>query len=117
MSLADMLNRLIAELNDIVKDIFDFTKGVVIGFFEGLGEAIAGLIHMIEHPIDTLEGLVNVVINYDKTWDAIKQGFNGAVETLKNGTPEEKGKIVGRTLEFVAEFFVGAELAKAVEGG
>ena len=110
--LAKGLLELVKKMEGLINDTIDFALGVAVGFVKGAVSTLTALAHLIQHPIDTVNGIVNAIVNYDKTYEVAKEALAQTWDTLQNGSPEEKGEVVGKAFEFVAEMFVGGELVK-----
>lgn len=101
---------LMAELEKRVSVIAAFAEG----FVTGAKETLEGLATVVTSPVQTVTGVYDAIVNWEKTVKSIKTSLNDLVNTYQNGTDEDRARIQGRVLFEVVGLALGGEIALAV---
>lgn len=100
----------VGDLFKYVADGYKAAAGVAVGFAQGGGNMVKGLLHADRHPIQTLKAIGSAVASPKQTAKAIGNSISTSFSNAN--TPYEMGKFVGKGL-----FEAGAVAAPFAKAG
>ena len=120
-----------AKFFNVFLDNLEFGAGLVVGFVGGVINTVEGLINVLLHPIETIKSIFKlaesilftlskketwIALTKKETWVKIKNDLGQIYDDFEKASPYEKGKVVGKATEFIAELLLVPEAKVAVAG-
>ncbi|GAB3568433.1 hypothetical protein GCM10027578_20900 [Spirosoma luteolum] len=120
-----------AKFLNIFLDNLKFEAGLVVGFVGGVINTVEGLINVLLHPIETIKSIFKlaesiiftlskkerwIALTKRETWVEIKDYLGNIYDNYEKASSYEKGKVIGKATEFIAELLLVPEAKVAVAG-
>ena len=92
---------------ETTKTVVRHTGNFAKGFGKGVVGAVEGVAHLVTHPVQSAKAIYGAVVNYEQTWEAMKEMGQNYVDAWHND-PDKFWEMTGQ---------ITAELALVAAGG
>lgn len=98
-------SRLSLKMIDRALGIVDYSKGLFHGSYDFAADTIKGMGHLLLHPLDSAQAIVEAIQNYEKVYELISEQIEKIRDDYDSYSPMQKGQLHARIVFEVGSLF------------